>query len=152
MYFYNKINDLTKDKKTVMYVDMDGVIAAYDFGKPLEFDKKRPLLTNIKILEEINKLENVELKILSACKKDYQIKEKNDWLDLYAPFFIKENRVILSRERYGNIPSCDMKANYLEGIKEDRQIILLDDDNLILKTVHNRLNYVICIQDSEMID
>ena len=152
MYFYNLINILTKDKNTVIYVDMDGVIASYDFGRPLEFDKKRPLTTNIKKLEEISKLDNVELKILSACKKDFQIKEKNDWLDIHAPFFVKENRIILSRESHDNIPSSEMKANYLENINEDRQIIVLDDDNNVLKTIHNRLNHVICIQDSEMID
>lgn len=152
MYFYNLINSLTKDKNTVIYCDMDGVIASYDFGRPLEFDKKRPLTTNIKKLEEISKLDNVELKILSACKKDFQIKEKNDWLDIHAPFFVKENRIILSRESHDNIPSSEMKANYLENINEDRQIIVLDDDNNVLKTIHNRLNHVICIQDSEMID
>ena len=56
MYFYNLIKDIVKDKKTIMYVDMDGVIAAYDFGNPLDFANKRPLYTNIKKLEEISKL------------------------------------------------------------------------------------------------
>ena len=32
MYFYNLIKEIVGDKKTIMYVDMDGVIAAYDFG------------------------------------------------------------------------------------------------------------------------
>lgn len=69
MYFYNLIKDIVGDKKTIMYVDMDGVIAAYDFGKSLEFDKKSPLYTNIKKLEEVSKLDNIELRILSACRK-----------------------------------------------------------------------------------
>jgi hypothetical protein len=47
-----------------MFVDMDGVIASYDFGRPLEFDKKRPLLTNIKTLEEVSKIPGVKLHIL----------------------------------------------------------------------------------------
>ena len=131
---------------------MDGVIAAYDFGKPLEFDKKRPLLTNIKKLEEVNKLDNIELKILSACKKDFQMNEKNEWLDKYAPFFLKENRIILSRESHNNQVSSEMKADYLETVNQDKLIILLDDDNAVLKAVHNRLNHVICIQDSELVD
>ena len=152
MYFYEKIKEMCKDKETVMYVDMDGVIAAYDFGNPLDFAKKRPLLTNIKKLEEISKLENIELKILSACKKNFQIDEKNVWLDKYAPFFKQENRIILSREKYDNELSCNLKAQYLNSIDEDRQVILLDDDNNILKVVSKSVDNVICIQDSEMID
>ena len=48
MHFYELIKKLTEDKKTIIYVDMDGVIASYDFGKPLDFKNKRPLTTNIK--------------------------------------------------------------------------------------------------------
>lgn len=152
MYFYNLIKDIVGDKKTIMYVDMDGVIAAYDFGKPLMFDKKRPLYTNIKKLEEISKLDNIELKILSACKTINQIDEKNEWLDKYAPFFTKENRHILAREKYDNMVSSEMKAMYLEQLNDKDQVIVLDDDNVVLKTIHKRLDHVICIQDSEMID
>ena len=68
---------------------MDGVIASYDFGKPLNFKKKRPLTTNIKTLSKVNKLANVELYILSVCRLERQIKEKNNWLDKYAPFLIR---------------------------------------------------------------
>ena len=50
MYFYEKIKNMCKNRDTVMYVDMDGVIAAYDFGNPLDFANKRPLFTNIKKL------------------------------------------------------------------------------------------------------
>lgn len=152
MYFYEKIKNMCKDKETVMYVDMDGVIAAYDFGNPLDFSNKRPLFTNIKKLEEVNKLDNIELKILSACKKDFQIEEKNKWLDQYAPFFKKENRIILSREKHNNELSCNLKAQYLNSIDKNRQIILLDDDNNVLKVVSNSVKNIICIQDSELID
>lgn len=152
MYFYEKIKEMCKDKKTVMYVDMDGVIAAYDFGNPLNFANKRPLLTNIKKLEDISKLDNIELKILSACKNNFQIDEKNAWLDKHAPFFKQENRIILSREKYNNELSCNLKAQYLNSIDEDRQVILLDDDNNVLKVVSKSVENIICIQDSEMID
>ena len=152
MYFYNLIKNLTKDKKTVIYCDMDGVIAAYDFGKPLEFDKKRPLYTNIKKLEEVSKLDNIELRILSACRIESQIDEKNEWLDKYAPFFTKENRHILAREKYNFIESSEMKAMYLEQLNDKEQVIVLDDDNVVLRTIHKKLEHIICIQDSEMID
>ena len=152
MYFYNKIKELCEDKKIVIYVDMDGVIASFDFGYPCEFDKKRPLLTNIKTLEEVSKLDNVELKILSACRKDYQIKEKNIWLDEYAPFFIKENRNILSRESHNNELSSVMKASFLADVKDDRTIVLVDDDIAVLRLVNEQHNNIICMQDSELID
>ena len=46
MHFYNLIKELSKKNKIKLFVDMDGVIASYDFGKPLNFKIKRPL--NIK--------------------------------------------------------------------------------------------------------
>ena len=100
MYFYEKIKDKYKDKDVIMFIDMDGVITDYDIGNPLDFQNKRPLYTNIKTFEEINKLSNIEIRILSICKYDYQIKEKNDWIDKYIPFIKKENRIILSKETY----------------------------------------------------
>ena len=36
-----------KDKKIIIYVDMDGVIADYEVGRPMDFDKKRPLYSSI---------------------------------------------------------------------------------------------------------
>lgn len=55
---------------------MDGVIAFYDFGKPLDFANKRAVITNIKTLNELCKLQNVELFILSVCRFNNQINEK----------------------------------------------------------------------------
>ena len=42
-------------KKIKLLVDMDGVIADYDVGKPGEYDTKRPLFASIKKLEEISR-------------------------------------------------------------------------------------------------
>ena len=152
MYFYNKIKEFAKEKKYEIYVDMDGVIASYDFGRPLDFETKRPVMTNINTLLEISKIENIKLHILSVCRKDFQIEEKNNWLDKYAPFFKKEDRVILSKETYINKKSEELKAEYLKSIKEGKNVILVDDDNRVLKEV-NRVNpEVICFQDSELVD
>lgn len=52
MKIINEIKTMAKDQKIDIYVDMDGVIAEYDFGRPLDFLNKRPLLGNIKVLEE----------------------------------------------------------------------------------------------------
>ena len=45
-----------------------------------------------------------------------------------------------------------MKAMYLEKLNDQEQVIVLDDDNTVLKTIHKKLEHIICIQDSEMID
>lgn len=152
MHFYELIQKQTKNKKTRIYVDMDGVITSYDIGKPYDFENKRPLTTNIKTLSKINNLENTELFILSICKKDSQIKEKNNWLDKYAPFFQKDNRIIISKESNPNLSSKELKLNYLKSLKTDNQIILIDDDNEIIKTIKDNAKNIILYQDSELTD
>lgn len=152
MYFYNVIKELAKKQEIIMYVDMDGVISSYDIGKPLNFATKRPLTENINKLKQISKIQNVELYILSICKKDFQIDEKNVWLDKYAPFFKKENRIIISKENKDIISSSQIKADYLKNIVTNKQIVFVDDDNEILKTVLKTTENVIVFQDSELID
>ena len=152
MHFYQIIENLSKERKLLIFVDMDGVIASYDIGKPYDFDKKRPLITNINTLKRLNSLENCELYILSICKKDYQIKEKNDWLDLNAPFFKKESRIIISKENSSITESGILKANYLNNLNTKNQIILVDDDNKVLKIVKENVKNITLFQDSELID
>ena len=131
---------------------MDGVIASYDFGKPLDFANKRPLSTNIKALSQLCNLKNVELHILSVCRFDNQVKEKNDWLDKYAPFFEEDKRTIISKESNPHYSSKELKLNYLKSLEIEEQIIFIDDDNEVLRTVRNGLKNIILYQDSELID
>ena len=152
MHFYNQIKDLAKNKQIILFVDMDGVIASYDVGKPLDFLNKRPLTENIKKIKKVGEISNVELHILSICRKNFQIEEKNIWLDKNAPFFKKENRKIISKEQISGISSPDLKTNYLSSLKTDKQIILLDDDNAVLKKVMDNVKSCIVFQDSELID
>ena len=144
--------DLIIRKEISMFVDMDGVIASYEIDKPYNFDKKRPLFNNIKIFEEISKIPGINLYILSICREDKQIKEKNDWLDKYAPFFKKENRNILSKETIVNMSSANIKLKFLKEFECEQQKILVDDDNMVLKTIKNNLDDVIIFQDSELVD
>jgi protoporphyrinogen oxidase len=152
MHFYNLIKDISSTKKTILFVDMDGVIASYDLGKPYDFLNKRPLTSNIKKLHDISKLENVELHILSICRKDTQINEKKTWLNNYASFFAENNRMIISKESNPNLESKELKLNYLKNLNTDKQIILIDDDNGVLKHIKANLKNVILFQDSELID
>ena len=150
MHFYELIKKLASNQDLIIFVDMDGVIASYEVGKPFDFDKKRPLKTRIQIFEELNKLNNIEFHILSVCYFDNQIKEKNDWLDEMAPFFRK--RTILSKESNDNKLAEDLKLEYLEEYKTDKQIVFIDDDNVVLKKVQERLSDIILFQDSELVD
>ena len=58
-----------QDKKCIIFVDMDGVIADYDVGDADHFLDKRPLLTSIRKLKEISTFPNIELHILLMKRK-----------------------------------------------------------------------------------
>ena len=66
-----------KDKKIKLFVDMDGVIADYEVGLARDYDKKRPLKSNIKKLKEISENPNIEMNILSVTRYDKGFEEKN---------------------------------------------------------------------------
>lgn len=151
MYFLNKIKKLSQDKTVRIYVDMDGVIADYDFGSKLLFLNKRPIMTNIKTLREIAKLPNVSLYILSICRKDEDIADKNSWLDKYAPFFDLSKRIIISKNNK-NKSSKKLKLDYLNSLNTNDLIIVIDDDNAILKYLKDNLKDIMYFQDSSIID
>ena len=50
------------------------------------------------------------------------------------------------------ITSSEIKANYLKNVKTDKQVVLLDDDNSVIKCVVKNVEGVIVFQDSELID
>ncbi len=153
MHFYNEINEIASKKDVCLFIDMDGVIAAYAIGKnPYDFVNKRPLTQNIKNIEEVTKIPNVELHILSICRENTQVDDKNVWLDKYAPFFKKENREIISRESKDWVNAKDIKFEFLKNYNTEKQIVLVDDDNEILKYIHGNLTNVIVMQDSELVD
>lgn len=152
MHFYELIKNLSNNKELILFVDMDGVIASYEIAKAFDFDKKRPLKTRIQIFKDLNKLNNVELHILSVCHLDSQIKEKNDWLDKEAPFFEKDKRTIISKESHPGKETKNLKLEYLKTVKTNKQIIFIDDDNELLKHIHKYLPEIILYQDSELVD
>ena len=143
MHFIDLIKKISIDEEVILFVDMDGVIASYDVGRPYDFKNKRPLKNNINIFREIAKLDRVSLHILSVCRENYQIEEKNEWLDINAPFFEKENRVILSKEDSIYKISSELKLNYLKNYKTDKKIVFIDDDNSVLSVVNKELKNII---------
>ena len=70
----------------------------------------------------------------------------------FAPFFEKENGFVLSKETITDTSSPEMKLNFLKNFECEEQIVLVDDDNQVIKTVGRGLENVIVFQDSELID
>lgn len=152
MYFKSKIDEYG-DAKLKIFIDMDGVIADYDIGGGFDYSIKRPLLTNIKQIEEISNYKNIELYILSVSRHNEGIKQKNEWLDKYVPFIKKENRIIISREANEMKRSKNLKTEYLQNIISDEyKIILIDDDPSIISEVKEQCPNIILMKDTVLVD
>ena len=152
MYFREFLKQY-ENKKIKLFVDMDGVIADYIVGDAADYDKKRPLITSIEKLEEISKMDNVEMFILSVTRMDEGFDQKNYWLDKYAPFFKKENRYILSRESNNFKASSALKSDFIKSIeKENSSIIVIDDDPRVLKALQEISDDIILLKDTALVD
>lgn len=151
MYITDYIKQF-KNKKIKIYVDMDGVIADYDVGKACEYDKKRPLLTNIEALREVSKNKNVEMFILSITRMTIGREEKNRWLDKYVEFIKVENRFIISREEHNFMPSKTLKKKFIKNIKRDESIIIvIDDDPAIIDEIRKSSEDVYLLKDTSLV-
>lgn len=141
------------DKKIKLLVDMDGVIADFIVGSPKDYDLKRPLFDSIKKLEIVSHMPNVELYIFSATRMNEGIEQKHYWLDKYAPFFKRENRIILSREANNFTESSKLKEDFLINFKRDDSVIIfIDDDPKNLFAVKNTSPDVILLKDTALVD
>ena len=135
-----------------LYIDMDGVIADFDVGNPKDYDKKRPLKDSITKLEEISKMPNVNMHILSITRMSSGIEEKNNWLDKFAPFFKKENRIIISREENNFENSADLKTDYLKKHLTKGTTILVDDDIRVIDKIKEEVPEVLLYKDTCLVD
>ncbi|MBQ3408191.1 MAG: hypothetical protein IJH12_03180 [Clostridia bacterium] len=153
MYFKKCIDEIKTDKIKI-FVDMDGVIADYVVGEARDYDKKRPLNTTIKQLEEVSHMNNVELYILSISRMDVGVEEKNRWLDINAPFFKKENRIIISRESNNFEKSYKLKCDYIKSVtREDNcTIVVIDDDCDIVHKLKEQNDDIIIFKDTVFVD
>ena len=142
-----------KDEKVKLFVDMDGVLADYVFGSPKDFDQKRPLFDSIRKLEEVSKMPNIELYIFSVTRYSEGLEQKQGWLDKYAPFFKKENRILISREANDMEETAKLKAEALRNFKRDgSKMILIDDDPRVLVAISNQNEDVILLKDTALVD
>ena len=141
------------NKKIKIFVDMDGTIVDYVVGNSTDFANRRPLISSIAKLEEISKIENVEVYILSVTRGDKGLGEKQEWLDKFAPFFKKENRVIISRESNNMLSASELKCNYLASIdRDDSVIIIIDDDPIDLREIGDTNKDVVRLKDTALVD
>ena len=151
MYFLDEIKKY--DGNIKLFVDMDGCIVDYEVNNAKDYDKKRPLLNNIKLLEEVAKLDNVEIFILSITRYNPGFEEKQGWLDKFVPFIDKDHRIIISREANNMTKSPVLKANYLKQYKDSKDtIILIDDDPRILEAVSDMEPNIILYKDTIFVD
>ena len=143
-----------ENQKVRMYVDMDGVVADYDVGIAAEYDKKRPLVSNIAKLKDVSEMPNVELHILSVTRMSEGIQQKNDWLDIFAPFFKRENRNILSREEVNfEKNALELKYEFISTLeRDDSQIIFIDDDPAILRKIDDDFDDIVLLKDTTLVD
>lgn len=151
MEFCEKIREICKKyNRVALFVDMDGTVVEYNIfqdgtvtteSKGL-FVNNRPITPIIKKLEEINKIENIDIYMLTLSRSNIIEKEKEIWLEKYMPFIKKENYIILIRENgdYNSENRNYVKVNKMKE-KSDKYdyLMLLDDDHNILRTTKREI-------------
>lgn len=150
--FVNEIKEICKkNKKVDMYIDMDSTIAEYHLYNPEEISRKmeeeylknEPLKNVIDVLEEISKINNIEMYILSLSKTKKITEKKKIWLKKYVPFIKEENWIILTKEigEYSNENRNEIKGKNIELRQKDYdKSIMLDDEQVVLREAKKILN------------
>ena len=150
--FVNEIKEICKkNKKVDMYIDMDGTIAEYHLYNPEEISRKmeeeylknEPLKNVIDVLEEISKINNIEMYILSLSKTKKITEKKKIWLKKYVPFIKEENWIILTKEigEYSNENRNEIKGKNIELRQKDYdKSIMLDNEQVVLREAKKILN------------
>ncbi len=143
MFFIDEINKIIENnpnKKIVLFVDMDGVIADYRFGEGEKirnnikgvYLNKRAIKSTINIFELLSKTKIIDLYILSSCMFKEQARKKNEWLNAYASFFEYDKRIFVIAK---NESRKDLKIAKVKSMIDDRIIdmaIMVEDTHDIL--------------------
>lgn len=151
MDFYKKIEKICSEhNKVALFVDMDGTITEYKVyqdgfitNETKEvFLNAEPVNIIIDKLEEISKIDNIEIFILSLSKSNIIREEKEKWLKKYVPFIKESNYIILIRENgdYNSETRTYIKAQKMkEKLNNYDYVVLLDDEHKILKATQKEL-------------
>lgn len=147
--FLEKINEICKkNKKVAMFIDMDGTIVEYIIYTEEEMHAKgrfvrlEPLNFIIDKLKEINKINNIDLYILTLAKNSIIVNEKKEWLKENIKFINEERWIIINKEEneYNEENRNIIKLQKIkEKLKYYDYAILLDDDHKILKETQSYL-------------
>lgn len=108
-----------------------------------EYLKNEPLKNVIDVLEEISKINNIEMYILSLSKTKKITEKKKIWLKKYVPFIKEENWIILTKEigEYSNENRNEIKGKNIELRQKDYdKSIMLDDEQVVLREAKKILN------------
>ena len=151
MGFYEKINNICKKyNKVALFVDMDGTIVeflVYPDGFITNETKEifinaQPINIIIKELEKLNKIDNLEIYILTLSKSNIIKNEKKLWLKRHIPFVKESNYIIIDKENneYSSETRDYIKCQKMkEKLNEYDYVMLLDDDHKILRTAQKEL-------------
>ena len=143
--FVEKIKKICEENNKVgMFIDMDGTINEYTLYSDAtilkqmsdNYSSTEPILSVIETLEEISKIPNISLYILSLSKSVKITEEKYKWLSKYVSFIPRENWLGLTKETGGyNSENRDFikPSKMQEKLNEYDHVILLDDDHKILR-------------------
>lgn len=129
--------------------DMDGVLAEYVAGEeiniinevPNTYLNKRPIKSVIKVAEQLHKMQNITVGILSSCDHASQVIEKKKWLQKYIPF-IKENKIFIvvwANEEYTIETRCYAKLEVIQKINGFDKIFLIEDTHKNISTTNQTI-------------
>lgn len=150
--FFDKVKEIcSENKKVAMFIDMDGTIVEYRiFDREMQIIaaheqllNEKPITPIIEVLKEIDKIENIDLYILSLAKTTKIKEEKKVWLRKYTSFIKEENWILIDKEKgeYNSENRNNIKAEKMkEKLSKYDKVILLDDDHKILKQTNKDLN------------
>ena len=158
-HFYDYIKSFD-DKVINIYVDMDGVVADYDYMGYINdgtnndiYLNKRPIYSAIKPLEEVSTLDNVNIHMLSVSRYESQIQGKLTWLDNNMKFIKKENIHILPRDTNNFKKAKELKRDFLdERINNDDINIHIDDSHEVMDLLKELNKNLIILHVTSMLD